>query len=86
MTAQDILAQLGVEVITYEHGLAYGYFWRNAVSPDWSGPCDTSKEPQRAAIRDLLYFARIGRAYELDGSEVADALLPTSTAIPTYPA
>jgi hypothetical protein len=76
MLVQELLSLIGIEVIPHNDGPTYGYFWRSAVYRDWSGPHDTAEEAQRAALRDLLRFARIGYAYELGGDEEASALIP----------
>jgi hypothetical protein len=76
MQASELLAALEIKVASHTSGPEYGYFWCNAVSPDWNGPEDSPEDAQRAALRNLLSYARLGKVFEWEGAEAADVLLP----------
>ena len=76
---RETLSLFGVKVITHRDCPAMGYFWQSTLSPDWSGPCDTAEQAEQAAMRDVLFYARVGKAYAWDGADEADALLPRFT-------
>ena len=73
---RNTLALFEINVTPHSHGPAMGYFWQSTISPDWSGPCDTAAQAEQAALRDVLYYARVGKAYASEGAQEADALLP----------
>jgi hypothetical protein len=66
---------LGIKVQRHPDGPQFGYFWCNAITPDWCGPEGTRDDALRAATVNLLYFAKVGSAFDGGGAAEAQNLL-----------
>ena len=60
---------LDIEVEPRASSRNYSWVWRHAIRREWSGP-EVSKEAAiKAAAADLLHFAQLGRASDLNHAD-----------------
>ena len=67
---------LDIEVEPRASSRNHTWVWRHAIRREWSGP-EVSKEAAiKAAAADLLHFAQLGRAFDLDRADGAGNRIP----------